>query len=70
MRTFIEGYYGAPYEVMMQNQGLCPGTAETCVQWLKDFMAAGAQTLVIRFGGPDQFSQLERCAKEVLPYVR
>jgi probable F420-dependent oxidoreductase len=70
MRTFVEGYYGAPYEVMVRNQGLCPGTAETCAQWLKDFVAAGAQTLVIRFGGPDQFSQLERCAKEVLPYVR
>jgi probable F420-dependent oxidoreductase len=70
MRTFVEGYYGAPYEVMLRNQGLCPGVAETCVQWLKDFTAAGAQTVVIRFGGPDQFGQLERCAKEVLPYVR
>jgi probable F420-dependent oxidoreductase len=70
MRAFVEGYYGAPYEVMMRNQGLCPGTADTCVQWLKDFIAAGAQTLVIRFGGPDQFGQLDRCAREVLPYVR
>ena len=70
IRTFVEGYYGAPYEVMVRNQGLCPGTAETCAQWLRDFRAAGAQTLVIRFGGPDQFGQLERCAKEVLPYAR
>jgi probable F420-dependent oxidoreductase len=67
MRAFIEGYYGAPYEFMSRQQGLCAGRAETCVQWLKDFVAAGAQTVVIRFGGPDQFGQLERCAKEVLP---
>jgi probable F420-dependent oxidoreductase len=67
LRTFVEGYYEAPYEAMRQNQGLCAGAAETCVQWLKDFIAAGAQTLVIRFGGPDQFGQLERYAKEVLP---
>lgn len=70
IRTFVEGYYGAPYEAQAQRQGLCAGTAESCVTWLKDFIAAGAQTLVIRFGGPDQFGQLERCAKEVLPKVR
>ena len=70
IRTFVEGYYGAPYEVMVRNQGLCPGTADTCTQWLRDFLAAGAQTLVIRFGGPDQFGQLERCAKDILPALR
>jgi probable F420-dependent oxidoreductase len=70
MRAFIEGYYGAPYETMARMQGLCSGPAEACAKWLQDFIAAGAQTLVIRFGGPDQFGQLERCAKEILPQVR
>jgi alkanesulfonate monooxygenase SsuD/methylene tetrahydromethanopterin reductase-like flavin-dependent oxidoreductase (luciferase family) len=70
MRAFVEGYYDAPYEVLRRYQGLCAGTAETCAQWLGDFVAAGAQTVVIRFGGPDQVSQLERCAREVLPRVR
>jgi alkanesulfonate monooxygenase SsuD/methylene tetrahydromethanopterin reductase-like flavin-dependent oxidoreductase (luciferase family) len=32
-------------------------------------VAAGAQTVVLRFGGPDQFGQLEWCTKEVLPRV-
>ena len=70
MRAFVEGYYGAPYETMARIQGLCSGTPEAYAQWLQDFIAAGAQTIVIRFGGPDQFGQLERCAKEVLPQVR
>jgi alkanesulfonate monooxygenase SsuD/methylene tetrahydromethanopterin reductase-like flavin-dependent oxidoreductase (luciferase family) len=70
MRTFVEGYYGAPYETMSRLQGLCAGTPQACAEWLQGFIAAGAQTVVIRFGGPDQFGQLERCTKEVLPQVR
>lgn len=70
MRAFVEGYYDAPYEVLTRSQGLCAGTAQVCAQWLRDFVAAGAQTVVIRFGGPDQVGQLERCTREVLPLVR
>ena len=70
MRTFVEGYYGAPYETMARVQGLRAGRAQACAEWLQDLVAAGAQTVVIRFGGPDQFRQLERCAKEVLPQMR
>jgi probable F420-dependent oxidoreductase len=70
IKAFVEGYYGARHEVMARTQGLCPGAADTCAQWLRDFVSAGAQTLVIRFGGPDQFGQLERCAKDVLPQLR
>jgi alkanesulfonate monooxygenase SsuD/methylene tetrahydromethanopterin reductase-like flavin-dependent oxidoreductase (luciferase family) len=69
-RAFIEGYYGTAYEVMLRTQGVCAGPAERCIAWLKAFITAGAQTLVLRFGGPDQPGQLERCAREVLPYVR
>jgi hypothetical protein len=39
------------------------------VAWLNAFITAGAQTLVLRFGSPDQFGQLERCVKDVLPQV-
>jgi len=70
MRTFIENYYSAPFDVMARRQSVCFGNAETCITWLNDFIAAGAKTIVIRFGCPDQFGQLERCAKEVLPQVR
>jgi alkanesulfonate monooxygenase SsuD/methylene tetrahydromethanopterin reductase-like flavin-dependent oxidoreductase (luciferase family) len=70
MRTFVEGYYSAPYDVMRRSQGLCAGTAEHCIAWLNDFIAAGAQSLVLRFGGPDQIGQLERCTRDVLPHVQ
>jgi len=70
MRLFVEGYYDAPYETMARVQGLCAGTPQVCAEWLQEFITAGAQTIVIRFASPDQFGQLERCAKEVLPQVR
>ncbi len=70
MRTFIEGYYGTPFDTMARRQSVCFGTVDTCVAWLQDFMAAGAQTIVLRFGSPDQVGQLERCAKDVLPRIR
>jgi hypothetical protein len=70
MRAFVEGYYGASYDVMARSQGLCAGTAERCVTWLNDFIAAGAQTIVLRFAASDQLAQLERCAREVLPHVQ
>ena len=70
MREFIEGYYSAPYDVMARSQSICSGSPQRCADWIKEFVVAGAQTIVIRFGGPDQSGQLERCAKEVLPQVR
>ncbi len=69
MRTFIEGYYHAPFDVMAKRQSVCFGTADTCLTWIKEFIAAGAQTVVVRFGCPDQVGQLERFAKEVMPHV-
>jgi hypothetical protein len=70
MQAFAEGYYRVPYEVLLHQQGLCAGAATSCADWLKAFVAAGAQTLVLRFAGPDQFGQLERCVQDVLPQVR
>jgi probable F420-dependent oxidoreductase len=70
LRAFIESYYSIPYEVQATRNGLCAGSAEKCIAWLKAFIDAGAQTVVVRFGSPDQVGQLMRFAKEVLPQVR
>jgi probable F420-dependent oxidoreductase len=67
LRAFIESYYSIPYDVQATRNGLCAGSAEQCIAWLKAFVAAGAQTIVVRFGSPDQAGQLERFAREVLP---
>ena len=70
MREFIEGYYNTPYETMARSQSVFTGNVQEAIGWLNGFIAAGAQTIVIRFGGPDQSGQLQLCGKEVLPQVR
>jgi probable F420-dependent oxidoreductase len=70
LRTFIENYYSNPYEVLARHSGLRAGSAGDCIAWINAFIAAGAQTIIVRFGSPDQSGQLVRFAKEVLPHVR
>ena len=70
LRAFIESYYGISYEEQATRNGLCAGSPEQCIAWLKAFIAAGAQTIVVRFGSSDQTGQLRRFAEEVLPYIR
>ena len=70
LHAFIESYYGIPYEVQATRNGLCAGSPEQCIAWLEAFIAAGAQTVVVRFGSPDQTGQLVRFAREVLPHVQ
>ena len=69
LRAFIEGYYGAPFETASRTQSVCAGTAEKCASWVRSFVDAGAETVVIRFGGPDQAGQLQKCSQEVLPNI-
>ena len=68
-KAFAEGYYNAPYDVIGRMMSFCYGTPDTCITWLRDFVVAGAQTIVIRFACPDQVGQLERCAADILPQV-
>ena len=70
MREFIEGYYNMPFETMSRTQSVFTGGVQDAIGWLKGFIDAGAQTLVIRFGGPDQAGQLELCGREVIPQLR
>ena len=70
MREFIEGYYNMPFETMARTQSVFTGNASEAQTWLKGFIDAGVETMVIRFGGPDQSGQLELCCKEVLPTLR
>ncbi len=70
MRTFIENYYSLPFEVLAAGQGHFAGTVEQVTAALGGFVSAGVRTMVFRFAGPDQRTQLERCAKEILPRIR
>ena len=62
--------YNTPFETMARSQSVFTGNVPEAISWLQEFIDAGAQTIVIRFGGPDQSGQLELCGKEVLPKVR
>jgi probable F420-dependent oxidoreductase len=70
LRTFIESYYGISYEEQARRNGLCAGSPKHCIAWLEAFIAAGAQTIVVRFGSPDQSGQLVRFARDVLPHLQ
>jgi len=70
MRTFIENYYGVPFEKMAALQGHFAGEGEEVAEALRAFAAAGVRTMILRFAGPDQPTQLERCARDILPKLR
>ena len=46
------------------------GTPERIVEWFRTFEAAGVDHFICRFGSLDQFAQVERFAREVLPALR
>jgi alkanesulfonate monooxygenase SsuD/methylene tetrahydromethanopterin reductase-like flavin-dependent oxidoreductase (luciferase family) len=43
------------------------GTPDQIIAWLRTFADAGVDEFICRFGAVDQFGQVERFAKEVLP---
>jgi alkanesulfonate monooxygenase SsuD/methylene tetrahydromethanopterin reductase-like flavin-dependent oxidoreductase (luciferase family) len=43
------------------------GTPEQITEWLETFAEAGVDHFICRFGAIDQFGQVGRFAKEVLP---
>ena len=70
LRRFVEGYYGAPYEVIARTQGYHAGDPGSCLERLQGFVRAGVRHLVVRFGGGDQDEQLDRMTREILPKLR
>jgi alkanesulfonate monooxygenase SsuD/methylene tetrahydromethanopterin reductase-like flavin-dependent oxidoreductase (luciferase family) len=43
------------------------GTPEQIAEWIRTFAAAGVDHFICRFGDLDQFGQVERFAREVMP---
>ena len=46
------------------------GTPEQIIAWFRTFAAAGVDHFICRFGSLDQFGQVERFARDVLPVLR
>jgi alkanesulfonate monooxygenase SsuD/methylene tetrahydromethanopterin reductase-like flavin-dependent oxidoreductase (luciferase family) len=67
----IDSYIGQYYPELSQAMDLLEwgpiGTADDVIAWLRTFAAAGVDYFICRFGSLDQFGQVERFAKDVLP---
>jgi probable F420-dependent oxidoreductase len=69
MASFMESYYGRAYEAVARTSGLCAGSPERCAKFIDSFIAVGVETVVVRFGSPDQTGQLDRWTQDVRPLI-
>jgi probable F420-dependent oxidoreductase len=51
MDEFLEGYYGAPADVLRRRQAVYSGPVQGVAQWLDAYAKAGATDLILRFAG-------------------
>ncbi len=64
---YISRYYPELSKLMDLSNWGPVGTSEQIVAWLETFAEAGVDHFICRFGAIDQFDQVERFAKDVLP---
>lgn len=64
---YIEQYYPELSQAMDLGEWGPVGTPADIMQWLQTFADAGVDYFICRFGALDQFGQVERFAREVLP---
>jgi alkanesulfonate monooxygenase SsuD/methylene tetrahydromethanopterin reductase-like flavin-dependent oxidoreductase (luciferase family) len=64
---YISKYYPELSKAMDLSNWGPVGTPEQIADWIRTFADAGVDYFICRFGAIDQFAQVERFAKEVLP---
>ena len=64
---YISKYYPELSQAMDLSNWGPVGTPDDIAAWLRAFAEAGVRHFICRFGAIDQFGQVERFAKEVLP---
>ena len=64
---YISKYYPELSQAMDLSNWGPVGTPDQIAAWLREFADAGVDHFICRFGALDQFGQVERFAKEVLP---
>ena len=64
---YISKYYPELSQAMDLSNWGPVGTPDQIVDWLREFAVRGVDHFICRFGAIDQFGQVERFAKEVLP---
>jgi probable F420-dependent oxidoreductase len=69
LRAQIERYYNAPLEVVETIQAMFAGPARETAAWLRGYVEAGAQHVVIRLAADDHVAAMEKFAHTVLREV-
>ena len=68
--SYISSYYPElSKSVDLSNWGPV-GSPDTIIEWFEKFRDAGVEHFICRFGDMDQFAQVERFSKEILPALR
>lgn len=65
--AYISQYYPELSKAMDLGEWGPVGTPEDIADWLQEFADAGVDYFICRFGSLDQFGQVERLARDVLP---
>lgn len=65
--AYISQYYPELSKAMDLGEWGPVGTPDDIAEWLKTFADAGVDYFICRFGSLDQFGQVERLARDVLP---
>jgi alkanesulfonate monooxygenase SsuD/methylene tetrahydromethanopterin reductase-like flavin-dependent oxidoreductase (luciferase family) len=65
--SYISQYYPELSKAMDLGEWGPVGTPDDIADWIKTFADAGVQHFICRFGAIDQFGQVERFARDVLP---
>jgi alkanesulfonate monooxygenase SsuD/methylene tetrahydromethanopterin reductase-like flavin-dependent oxidoreductase (luciferase family) len=64
---YISQYYPELSKAMDLSEWGPVGTPDDIIEWMQTFAEAGVNYFICRFGALDQFGQMERFAREVLP---
>ncbi|CAN5694348.1 LLM class flavin-dependent oxidoreductase [soil metagenome] len=67
INSYISQYYPELSKAMDLHEWGPIGTPDDVIDWINTFSAAGVDYFICRFGSLDQFGQVERFAREVLP---
>jgi alkanesulfonate monooxygenase SsuD/methylene tetrahydromethanopterin reductase-like flavin-dependent oxidoreductase (luciferase family) len=67
INAYISQYYPELSKAMDIGEWGPVGTPDDIVEWFQTFIDAGVDYFICRFGSLDQFGQVERLARDVLP---
>ncbi|MGH8210950.1 MAG: hypothetical protein ACREU6_15435, partial [Steroidobacteraceae bacterium] len=68
-KRFLDAYYGPHFTADMVEAWTAAGTAQQCIERLRELARDGAKSITLRITSWQQEAQYQRMVNEVLPYV-